>query len=96
MLLGHIDDPEDTVIIGNPATQGLNLPELPISEEARKLRLLAIAKEGLKLILLEADAWKTENSDALKKEIISRTKRYEDCYNRLLNPPKPKECCFKL
>ena len=98
VLLSLIRDPEEGI------TNYVNLlPEkirpqfqAAISDEHRIIQLLALAKESLKFILPVFDKVKTENSEALKKEIMLRITNYEYEFKRRNTPPDIAKCRIEL
>jgi len=65
---------------------------MPLDREPESIRIANLLMtyksitNNLKVVMKHSDGWETENSDTLKKEIISRISDYEKEINRIITP----------
>jgi hypothetical protein len=81
-LLKPIDEPGELFWGVPPIVNPLKLAASEREPDSirlnRKLYELEVVSKCFKLIIEHSDQWQTQNSDDLKKEIISRVKEYEE------------------
>lgn len=64
----------------------LDEPDTNIDNKAATIVLIKAAIECMKLVLTHADGWTTDVADAVKKELVSRTRQYERRITQLTSP----------